>query len=242
MTPKPKNKRWKPSFTESLQQKKAKEDAEYLARTQARTAGIKRRLTDQRRKDQYDKIMREFDEPEMRCEIAIVRHKERIKFLEEVLRENMNWRERQDEPLQLKPNILELQARILEMKDYVAERIKSGDKSGARQVEKPAARPSELTPEQISAIYDRARENIQLAFGGILELLARNVRNGLPIERARERLITLGASKHVVDAFNEVVIATGDRFSEGEKNILKLFLLHPDRLGPLLESIIENVP
>lgn len=239
MAKKSKN-RWEPSFNETLKQKKEKEDAEYLARVQARTDGIKRTLTGQHRKDQYNRIIREFDDPEKRAEIQVIRHKERIEFLENVLRENQQWRERQDEPLQLKPDLVALQAKIIEMKEYVAGRFKSGVAAAAGPVEKPVAKPPEFTPEQISAVYGMAQERILLAYGGILGRLARNVRKGLPVERARERLMALGISKHVVDAFNEVATGYGYRFSENEKKSLKLFLLHPDRLGVFLDGIIKN--
>jgi hypothetical protein len=244
MVKKPNRNRWDPSFDESLRQKKEKDEAEFLAWTQARTEGVKRTMAGQHRKDQYDRIMREFDDPEKREEIKVDGHKRRIAFLEQVLKENKQWRERFDEPLQLKPNIVDLQTKINEMNDYVNKVSKGSKDSPARQVKKkpvPISKPPELTSEQVAEIYERAQESIQLAFSGVLSRLAKNVRMGLPIERARERLITLGVSKHVVDALNEVSNESALALSGNEKKALKLVLLHPDQLGSFLDGIIESV-
>jgi len=239
MARKNKNK-WEPSFGESLRAKKDKEDAAYIARNKARTDGIKRALNGQVRKDEYNKIIREFDDPEIRAEIKLVRHKERIIFLEKVLNENRQWREIKNQPLQLKLNPEKLKAKIQEMKNFVAETSKGGSVSTKRSVTKPAGGSVELTREQEAAIYDRAQEKIQLAHSGIIERLARNVGNGLPIERALDRLMRLGVSKLVSDSLLEL-IAEGELDLVGDaRHLVKLKLLHPDRVNTLLDTIIKN--
>ncbi|MCK4792512.1 MAG: hypothetical protein KAV87_52770 [Desulfobacteraceae bacterium] len=235
---------WESPFNESLQSRKEREDAEYLARNKARTDGVRKTLTEQRRKDDFNKIIREFNDLELRAQVRIGIHKERIQFLEKVLIDNRQWTGGKDNPLLLKPNLPVLQAKIREMKEYVAKRAKTGNAGvtapTASSANEPVAKPRRLTPKQISAVYTRAEKKIELAYSGIIGRLATNVREGLPIERARERLMALGVSKYVADAFNEIVTKSGYQFSESEKKALKQMLLHPNRLGSLLDSLIKN--
>ncbi len=235
---------WESPFNESLQSRKEREDAEYLARNKARTDGVRKTLTEQRRKDDFNKIMREFNDPKIRAQIRIGIHKERIQFLEKVLIDNRQWTGGKDDPLLLKPNLPELQAKITEMSEYVAKRSRTGSPDltvpTAKPDNRPGAKSPKFTPKQLSDVYGRAQEKIQLAYSGILGRLAKNVRNGLPIERARERLMALGVSKYVADAFNEIVTKSGYQFSEPEKKAMKQMLLHPGRLGRLLDSVIKN--
>jgi hypothetical protein len=241
MTPKSKN-RWEAPFSQTLSQKKEKEDAEYRAWVQSMADGTKKRMMGQRQKEQFKKIIKEFDDPRNRASTSVETLKEWIKFLEDVFRENMEWRDR-DEPLQLKPNLVELQARIIEMKAYAADRARSGGiPKAAAPVKRSEVKPPALTPEQISAVYDKAREKILHAHSVILKLLSKNVRDGLSLDRARERLLAQGVSKQVVDAFNEVIEESACRFSEVEKNALKLSLLQTNRMDPFLDNLINCDP
>jgi hypothetical protein len=238
-------------FAQSLLAKKEKDDAEYLAKVQARTDGIKRTLSAQHRKDQYDKIMREFDDPDMRVSTTVNKHRERIEFLENVLNENRQWRANQSEPLQLKPNLVMLQAKINEMKQYVADRVAGKAENGlSRSVVKNAGKveskinPDEklrkLTSEQILSVYELAMRRIESTYGGLIERLAKNVREGLPIERARERLEALGVSKYAVEALNKIDEEQGLGMSDEEKRSVKMYLLQPGRMGKVLEKLIES--
>ena len=142
------------------------------------------------------------------------------------------------------------------MREYVAARQKAGGKPPKRTApikgrEAATVKPvdpvpsvqkaRELTKEQATEVYESAKSKILLAHGGTVERLTRNCRDGLPVERARERLLAQGITNQVVDAFNEIVKEKGLVFSEPEKDAIKLFLLNPERLGMFIDGMIENM-
>ena len=238
----PKKHKWDSGFRETLGERKAKEDAEYLARVQARADAIKRALDGQVKKDRYKKVMREWADLAKRDSITTETHKERIQFLEKVLKENLEWRAGTKGPLQLKLNLIELQAKIGEMREYVAARVKGGRiPSKPRAAALSARKTRELTSEQVIELYERAKSKILRTHGRTVERLSKNVHDGLPIERARERLLAQGVTIQVVDTFNEVVKERNLVFSEGDKNAIKLFLLNPERLGSFIDGMIEDI-
>jgi len=230
---------WDSEFKDTLSSRKAKEEAQYLATIKARTDGVKRTWNGQLKKDQYNKVMREYDDSAKRDCLTVDTHKERIQFLENVLNENRQWCPGTSEPLQLKPNPVELQAKIDEMRRYVEARAKSGGTHPKpRSAARPVSKSRELTREQVGEIYERAKIKILQKHGRTVERLTKNVLEGLPVARARERLLAQGVMVQVVDAFYEIAIERGLAFSEDEKNAIKLFLLNPERLGSFIDMMI----
>jgi hypothetical protein len=128
------------------------------------------------------------------------------------------------------------------MREYVAARLKSGGIPPKPRAAAPSARKTrELTPEQVLEVYEKAKSKILRVHGRTVERLSKNVRDGLPVKRARERLLAQGVTIQVVDAFNEVVDERNLAFSEEEKTAIKLFLLNPERLGSFFDAMIENI-
>jgi len=238
MARKRKNK-WEPSFRETLQSRREKDDAMYIARSKARVDGIKKALNGQVKKDRFKKILREFGDPEIRDSVELVRHKERIAFLEKVLDENRKWRADKGHPLQLKVNVEDLKAKIQEMKRYIELRSRSG--SGPVQLPSDTRSRSGLRGlkhDQELIIYDRAVEKIRKVHGSIIDRLCTNVIDGLPIERARDRLESLGVTKYITDALNEYLVEKKLRLNREELQRIKMTLLHPNRVAAFLERLL----
>lgn len=226
------------SFGESLQSKREKEDAFDRARAEKRKQGIKKTLSEQRRKDMYKKILKDFNNPSTRASTKLLRHKENIEFLESVLNDNRKWKGANSGPSHLKPNLVKLKEIIREMKLYI-EKLPLIPKSELAKSDKNSLNDNQLlTPIQVSEIYSRASGKILKEYGSMLKRLSRNIRDGLPIESARDRLMSLGVAKHVTLAFDEVVLNSNLDLTSAEKDSFIKKLHNRKRISALLDDLV----